>query len=305
MATTTRNRSDATSTKKKLSPQTAAASAANGSGASPSSGQVLFQLYLALLKSRMVQEYAQRHLSGPEYDFAIGHEAVVAGSTFGLGSQDTIAASSRNFTALAAGSVSLKYLLQHRDTTYSCSHGSGGIVTPASLPADAFNMGTGVALVHQFEQKKNVVVALCSEVSPTLDPWHEALKFAVAQRLPIIYVMKSGAVNPDSAAAHTPDLEEVSFRARNYGFPGIVVDGTDVVAVWRVAQESLHRARNGAGPTLIDCRMESGQDPLAHMERYLKKRNLWDDAWKKKVAGQIRAEIKAAVKPGAAPGSDR
>ena len=47
--------------------------------------------------------------------------------------------------------------------------------------------------------------------------------------------------------------------ARDYGFPGIIVDGSDVVAVWRVAQESIHRARNGAGPTLIDCRMESAR----------------------------------------------
>ena len=130
---------------------------------------------------------------------------------------------------------------------------------------------------------------------PSLEHWQESLSFAGAQQMPIIYVIKSGAVNPDSAAPHNPHLEEVSFTARNYGFPGIVVDGADVVAVWRVAQESLHRARNGAGPTLIDCRMESGQDPLAHMERYLRKRNLWDDAWKKRVTGKIKRELKAAT----------
>lgn len=299
MATTTRNRSDATSTKKKLSPQTAtrtaAPPAANGNGAAPSSSEVLSQLYLALLKSRMVQEYAQRHLSGLEYDFAIGHEAVVVGSIFGLGSQDTIAASKRNFAALAAGAVPLKHLLQQRDTTHSCSYGLGSIVSPALLPADPFNMGTGLALVHKLQQQKNVVVALCSEVEPLLEHWQESLKFAGAQKMPIIYVIKSVAVDPDSAAPHNPHLEEVSFTARNYGFPGIVVDGADVVAVWRVAQESLHRARNGAGPTLIDCRMESGQDPLAHMERYLRKRNLWDDAWKKRVTGKIKRELKAAT----------
>lgn len=263
------------------------------------------QLYFSLLKSRMMQEYAQRHLSASEYDFAIGHEAVVTGSTLGLGPQDTIAASIRNFTALIAGGTPLNCLLQHKDATDSCSYGLGGVVAPHRLPADPFNMGTGVALVHKFEQKKNVVVALCSEVSPALDQWHPALKLAGAQKLPIIYVMKSGPANPDSAVPQNPHLEDVSFTARDYDFPGIIVDGADVVAVWRVAQESLHRARNGIGPTLIDCRMESTPDPLAHMEHYLRKRNLWDDAWKKKVTGQIRAEIAAAIKPGAAPGSHR
>lgn len=308
MATTTRNRSDASSRKKTLSQQTvttAAAQSANGNGASPSNREVLCQLYFSLLKGRMMQEYARRHLPAPEYDFAIGHEAVVAGSTLGLGPQDTIAASIRNFTALIAGGTPLNCLLQHKDATDSCSYGLGGVVAPNRLPADPFNMGTGVALVHKFEQKKNVVVALCSEVSPALDQWHPALKFAGAQKLPIIYVIKSGPANPDSAVPQNPHLEDVSFTARDYDFPGIIVDGADVVAVWRVAQESLHRARTGIGPTLIDCRMEAAPDPLAHMEHYLRKRNLWDDAWKKKVTGQIRAEIKAAVKPGAAPGSHR
>ena len=43
-------------------------------------------------------------------------------------------------------------------------------------------------------------------------------------------------------------LEEFSFLAKDYGFPSILVDGKDVVAVWRAAQESIHRARNGSWP---------------------------------------------------------
>ena len=55
-------------------------------------------------------------------------------------------------------------------------------------------------------------------------------------------------------------------------FPEYVADAGDVVAVWRVAQESIYRARNGSGPTLIDCRKLTPQDPLAHMEHYMRKR---------------------------------
>ncbi len=61
--------------------------------------------------------------------------------------------------------------------------------------------------------------------------------------------------------------------AVDLGFPGVAEDGNDVVAVWRVAQESIHRARNGSGTMLIDlCRAELTDDPLAHMEHYLRKR---------------------------------
>ena len=82
---------------------------------------------------------------------------------------------------------------------------------------------------------------------------------------------------------------------RAIGYPGIIVDGQDVVAVWRVAQESIHRARQGSGPTLIDCRTDSKRDPLAYMEHYMRKRNVWDDGWKKDTEQGIQAEIEKAT----------
>jgi pyruvate dehydrogenase E1 component alpha subunit len=97
--------------------------------------------------------------------------------------------------------------------------------------------------------------------------------------------------NGGDDAAYAPLLKAVSLLTRSGGFPGVIVDGQDVVAVWRVAQESVHRARNGGGPTLIDCRMDAARDPLAHMEHYLRKRNLWDEAWREKAEAEITAEV--------------
>ncbi len=300
MATTTRNRSDASSHKKSLSkpPVTAAAQKSangNGSAPSPSDADVLRQLYLGLLKCRMVEEFAQQRSSVAEYDCAIGHEAVVVGSTLGLRAEDTITASGRNLAAQVAEGASFNLLLKQGDRENSCSYRLGSAIASAAIPVDPFNLGTGIALTHKIEQKRNVVIALCTEELQALDRWHEALKFAGAHKLPILYVVKGGGGNPSSSDSQNADLENFSFMARGYGLPGIIVDGRDVVAVWRVAQESLHRARNGSGPTLIDCKMESSQDPLAHMEHYMRKRSVWDDGWKKKLTREIRAEIEAAL----------
>ena len=60
--------------------------------------------------------------------------------------------------------------------------------------------------------------------------------------------------HPNGADAVPKSDEDLRDRAEAYGFPGITVDGNDIVAVWRVTQESIHRARSGAGPTLIECR---------------------------------------------------
>jgi len=68
---------------------------------------------------------------------------------------------------------------------------------------------------------------------------------------------------------------------------------------WRAAQESIHRARNGTGPTLIECQTElaSFDDPLGHMQHYMTKRGAWDDGWKEQVVDQINAEIEEALQP--------
>jgi pyruvate dehydrogenase E1 component alpha subunit len=225
----------------------------------------------------------------------LGHEAVTAGTTADLGAEDTIAASARNLAALVARGLPLTTLLKELDS----AGGFVGSITRPSLPEDPFNVGTGIALAHKLQKKQNVVVAFCEKEIVSLDPWHEALKFAGVHKLPMLYVVKSAAPNEQLSGDQPAYLEQFSFMARDYGFPGIVVDGRDVVAVWRVAQESIHRARNGAGPTLIDCTTESARDPLEHMEHYMRKRNVWDDDWKDKTEAGITGEIQKAA--GAAP----
>src|SRR5208337_1119552 len=154
----------------------------NGNSASPSNHDVLRRLYASMLKCRMMAEQAQRLLGDRRaikyYEFAIGHEAVVVGATLELGPGDTIAASPRNFAAQIAKGTPLKYLLspeartighQTPDVAAGCSQGS-------TLSFNPFNLGTGLALAHRLEKKRNVVVALSAEDSSTPDRWHEAMK---------------------------------------------------------------------------------------------------------------------------------
>jgi TPP-dependent pyruvate/acetoin dehydrogenase alpha subunit len=274
----------------------AAPQPANGDASSPSNGDVLRKLYASLLRCRMAEEHA-RGRSRPDeptqFDLAIGHEAVVVGTTVDLRDSDAIAASGRNLAAQVVRQDSLKGVLASNG---HASRANGSAITAAeSGSADPFNLGTGIALAHQLEHKGNVVIALCAEQSPSLERWHEAMKFAGTHKLPVIYVIKTVAPDGKASSNGTGHLEELSFMARGMGFPGIVVDGHDVVAVWRVAQESIHRARNGSGPTLIECRMDSTHEPLAHMEHYLKKRNTWDEGWRDGIAGRLREEILKAA----------
>src|SRR5271167_984952 len=88
---------------------------ANGNGASPSNQDVLRTLYASMLKCRIVTERAQRPPHGlipcENYDFGIGHEAIVVGATVELGPEDTLVTSPRNFAAHVAKGVSLEILM--------------------------------------------------------------------------------------------------------------------------------------------------------------------------------------------------
>jgi acetoin:2,6-dichlorophenolindophenol oxidoreductase subunit alpha len=279
----------------------------NGQGAAPSNLDMLRRMYAAMLKCRMMEEWARDGNAIVAYDLTTGHEAVVIGASIDLRPEDKLAASERNLCAHLAMGVSLKYLLKGTEANHSdksrasilsCRCAGSESISCAAFPADPFNLATGLALSHKLEKKANVVVAFWDEDAAWLEASQEALKFAGIHKLPILYVTRSSGLGDLGSRKHGA-LEEFSFVARDYGFPSILVDGKDVVAVWRAAQESIHRARNGAGPTLIECQtgVANFDDPLAHMQHYMTKRGAWDEEWKQQAVDQIKAEIEEALQP--------
>ena len=56
-----------------------------------------------------------------------------------------------------------------------------------------------------------------------------------------------------SSTAKAFALEKLSDRALGYGFPGITIDGNDVVAVYEATEAAVRRAKEGGGPTLIEA----------------------------------------------------
>ena len=273
---------------------------ANGNGALVSDHDVLRRMYVSMLKCRMMRERACPS-SGSAFandsGFGAGDEAILVGATLELGPEDTIVTISHNCAVQATNGASLEHLFSpqaHKNGNEAVVATEGSLASAVSF--DPFNLATGLALAHRLEKKRNVVVALGIEGSAASDGWHEAMKFAGIHKLPVIYVLKSRSAFEFGPDRKTPALEDLSFMTREGGFPAIVVDSNDAVAVRRAAYESIHRARNGAGPTLIECdtKFARSGDPLAHMEHYMKKRGAWDDEWRRYAADRIEAEVETA-----------
>jgi pyruvate dehydrogenase E1 component alpha subunit len=119
---------------------------------------------------------------------------------------------------------------------------------PAMLP-----VAVGVALAFRIREERRVAVAWFGEGSAARGDAHEGMNFAGVRRLPVVFICDN-----NQWAYSTPThlgfaTEHIADRAEAYGFEGVVVDGTDVLAVYREARRAIEKARSGGGPTLIEC----------------------------------------------------
>ncbi len=293
----------------------------------------LKQLYAMMLKCRLVEERArllfrQGKFAG-NYYAAVGQEATEVGATVDLLPDDTVAPSHRNFVTNIMKGTPLNFMFaqlyarktspdQGRSSPAHCGYAPTNVITPASTIAAQLNIGTGVALAYKMQKRPNVVVALSGDGSTSLGFWHEAVNFAGVHKLPVIYVVENN-LWAESVSVHLQTaVEDLSVKAQAYGIPGITVDGNDVVAVYRVSQEAIKRARDGHGPTLIECKTYrwyghseidpakyrsseeleywKSRDPIPAMQRYLAGKNLWSDEWKQQLTDEINQEIDEAIR---------
>ncbi len=320
----------ATKVKEQISEAAAHGSPAN----SLISNDKLKQLYSTMLKCRLFEERArnlkkQARFKG-HYYAAVGQEAAAVGVGIDLRPEDTVAPSHRDFILNLIKGVPLTAMfsqLYGRSTSpdrgrSAPTHGeytSLNIIPPASTIAAQLNIGTGIAMANQMKKNDNVVVVFSGEGSTSLGFEHEALNFAGVRNLPIVYVCQNNlwAESESVSVKLQTEVEDMSLKAVGYGFPGITVDGNDVIAMYRVAQEAIARARSGGGPTLIEaetyCRYGHSEidparyrtaeeleewkakDPIAAMERYLTGKELFSADWKQQITSEFQKDLDAAI----------
>src|SRR5919109_374881 len=119
---------------------------------------------------------------------------------------------------------------------------------PAMLP-----VATGCALAFRIRGERRVAVGWFGEGASARGDAHEAMTFAGTRRLPIVFVCDNNQWAYSTPTHFEYGCEHLADRAKAYGFEGVVVDGSDVLAVYREAKRAIEKAREGGGPTLIEC----------------------------------------------------
>ena len=250
-----------------------------------------------------------------------GQEASVVGAALALDpARDWVVPSYRELPAM----VRQGYPLERIAASYM------GKLVPGRIPEGVNVLPQQVALATQLlhaaglawglrlQHKDGVVMAYCGEGATSEGDFHEACNLAGVQRAPIVFVVMNNQWAISTPRAQQTAAEQISHRARGYGFPGVTVDGNDLPAVYEVAQQAVDRARAGEGPTLIETityrlsfhnttdnprkylpegwlEEAEKKDPIPRFQAYLVSQGLWDDATRAALEEQIAEEIDGAI----------
>src|SRR5881398_1500093 len=119
---------------------------------------------------------------------------------------------------------------------------------PAMLP-----VAVGAALAFRIREEKRVAVAWFGEGASARGDTHEGMNLAGVRNLPVVFICDNNQWAYSTPTHLEYAVEHLADRANAYGFDGVVVDGTDVLAVYREAKRAIEKARAGGGPTLVEC----------------------------------------------------
>jgi 2-oxoisovalerate dehydrogenase E1 component len=194
-----------------------------------------------------------------------GQEAIPVGARLALRPEDQVMATYRGHGWAIAWGVSLASLLaeicQRAGGVNGGRAGSAYLTAPEvgflaenSVVGAGVPIAAGAALAARLAGSDRVVVVSFGDGATSQGSLHEGIVFAAARHLPLLLVCENNGwseMTPISSVARTEFLAE---RASGYGIPGIVVDGNDPEAVAQAVSTAAEAARNGEGPTFIECR---------------------------------------------------
>jgi 2-oxoisovalerate dehydrogenase E1 component alpha subunit len=176
----------------------------------------------------------------------------------------------------------------------------------------------GIAYAMKLRGEGSVAACWFGEGATSEGDWHEGLNFAGIHRLPVVYICENNHYAISVAQKQQMAVDNVADRAAGYGFPGVIVDGNDVLASYAAMKEAVERARAGEGPTLIEAKtyrffphtsddddrtyrsreeVEEAKhhDPLTRFAAYLKEHGVVDDAAIDGVQAEVKAEVDAQI----------
>jgi len=233
------------------------------------SRETLIKLYTTMatirnFEERGIPETGQRAMSGSVHSSA-GQEAVPTGVCAHLSDEDYIGSTHRGHGHCIAKGVDPKRMMAElfgRSTGTNKGKGgsmhiadmSKGMLGTNGVVGASIPLAVGAGLTSKLKDLKRVAVAFFGDGAANQGVLHESMNLASVWKLPVIFCCENNGYAQSTSVEYALSTANVSDRAAGYDMPGITVDGMDVFAVYDAAGQAVERARNGEGPTLLECR---------------------------------------------------
>lgn len=258
-----------------------------------------------------------------------GQEAIVVGVCYGLHREDFIAPIHRDMGAFLVKGVDPKMLMAQlfgkktglskgKDSFLHAGDLERGVFGATSMLASTLPVAAGAALKFRMKKEPHVAIAFFGEGASSRGDFHEALNFAGIRKLPVLFVCENNFYAYSTPQNMQMAVEDVAIRAEGYGFKGAVCSGNDLHAVMKTAHAAIDRARQGEGPTLIECKTYryhghsehdqpfyrpqeeliewESRDPIQRFEIYLEKKGYNVDQMKTDTEREVKEITDAAVR---------
>jgi len=235
----------------------------------PMARDKIVSMYEGMLKirhfeSRVRDLFAAGEMPGFVHLY-LGQEAVAVGACAALEEGDYITSTHRGHGHIIAKGGDVKRMMAElygKATGYNKGKGGSmhiaapslGILGANGIVGGGIPIATGAGLSAKLRQSGQVTVCFFGDGASNQGTFHESINLASAFDLPVVYVCENNLYGVGTRQTNVRKVEDIADRGVGYGIPGLAVDGNDVIAVYEACKEAVGRAREGKGPTLIECK---------------------------------------------------
>ena len=196
---------------------------------------------------------------------SVGEEAVAVGVAEALKEKDLVMATHRGHGHCIAKGGDISRMMAElfgRSTGYCRGKGGSmhiidvkkGMLGAVGIVGAGLPIATGVGVAIKMQKTRQVCVCLFGDGASNGGMFHEALNVAALWKLPIVFVCENNLYGLSVSMKKSSAVKDIAVRAKAYDIPGAVVDGMDVLAVWKATEKAVKRARDGRGPSLLECK---------------------------------------------------
>ena len=294
----------------------------------------LLEVHYKMLLARALsvrQRILQRMGKGPMTFSGEGHEAAQVGSAYALRpGTDWVFPYYRDVAvAVTLGMTARDVLMCFFARADDINSGGRNMPSHFSQPELRIVSGSapictqaphavGAALASRLRRLDEVTAVYFGDGATSTGDWHESMNFAGVHKLPVVFVCEHNSYAISVHWRKQAAIENVAIRAAGYGFPGVTVDGNDVLAVYGAMCTAVERAKSGEGPTLIEAKTYrlmphssddddrryrtreeveewSAKDAIVAFARQLKELGALDDKREKEINDRVNQEVDEAT----------